>query len=183
MDKSLVTGIAIGVAVATGGGAIAGYKMMDKAQYAEVLNVKPIKKTIHTPREECHDEVVTHKRPVKDQNRIAGTAIGAVVGGLLGNQVGGGRGKTVATVAGAAAGGYAGNKTQEHMQDGDTYTTTEQRCRTVTDSEEKITGYEVRYRLKGKEDTVQMDHEPGDKIPVKDGQLVLNDSESANSEK
>jgi uncharacterized protein YcfJ len=176
VDKSLLTGIAIGVAVATAGGAVAGYKMMDRPQYAEVLNVKPIKKTIHTPREECHDEQVTHQRPVKDQNRIAGTALGAVVGGLLGNQVGGGRGKTVATVAGAAAGGYAGNKTQEHMQEGDTYTTTEQRCRTVTDSEEKISGYEVRYRLKGKEDTVQMDRDPGDKIPVKDGQLVLDDS-------
>jgi uncharacterized protein YcfJ len=183
VDKSLVAGIAIGVAVATAGGAVAGYKMMDRPQYAEVLDVKPIKDTIRTPRQECHDEVVTHRKPVKDQNRIAGTAIGAVVGGLLGNQVGGGRGKTVATVAGAAAGGYAGNKTQEHMQDGDTYTTTEQRCKTVTDSQEKISGYEVRYRLKGKEDTVRMDHEPGDKIPVKDGQLVLNDSEPSNSEK
>jgi uncharacterized protein YcfJ len=179
VDKSLLTGIAVGVAVATAGGAIAGYKMMDKPQYAEVLNVKPIKETIRTPREECHDEQVTHQRPVKDQNRIAGTALGAVVGGLLGNQVGGGRGKTVATVAGAAAGGYAGNKTQEHMQEGDTYTTTEQRCRTVNDTSEKISGYEVRYRLKGKEDSVRMDHEPGDKIPVKDGQLVLGNEDNS----
>ncbi len=176
MDKSLMTGIAVGVAIATAGGAIAGYKLMDKPQYAEVLNVKPIKDTIRTPRQECHDEVVTHKRAVKDENRIAGTAIGAVVGGLLGNQIGGGNGKKVATVAGAAAGGYAGNKTQEHMQNGDTYTTTEQRCKTVTDTEEKVSGYEVRYRLKGKEDTVRMDHEPGDTIPVRDGQLVLDDS-------
>ncbi|HSB97650.1 MAG TPA: glycine zipper 2TM domain-containing protein [Spongiibacteraceae bacterium] len=183
MDKSLLTGIAVGVAVATAGGAIAGYKMMDKPQYAEVLNVKPIKETIRTPREECHDEQVTHQRPVKDQNRIAGTALGAVVGGLLGNQVGGGRGKTVATVAGAAAGGYAGNKTQEHMQEGDTYTTTEQRCRTVNDTSEKISGYEVRYRLKGKEDSVRMDHEPGDKIPVKDGQLVLGNEDDSSSQK
>lgn len=176
MDKSLLTGIAVGVAIATAGGAIAGYSMMEKEQYAEVLNVKPIKETIRKPREECHDEVVTHQRPVKDQHRIAGTAIGAVVGGLLGNQVGGGSGKKVATVAGAAAGGYAGNKVQENMQNGDTYTTTERRCKTVTDTEQKIAGYEVRYRLKGKEDTVRMDHEPGDRIPVRDGQLVLDES-------
>lgn len=177
MDKSLLTGIAVGVAIATAGGAIAGYQMMDHQQYAEVVNVEPLKEKIRKPRQECHDEVVTHKRPVKDENRIAGTAIGAVVGGLLGNQVGGGNGKKIATVAGAAAGGYAGNKTQEHMQDGDTYTTTEQRCKTVTDTEEKVSGYEVRYRLKGKEGTVRMDRDPGDRIPVRDGQLVLNEGD------
>lgn len=172
----MVTGAVLGVVIATAGGA-AGYKLLDRQQYAEVLDVKPIKQTIHTPREECRDEEVTHTRPVKDEHRIAGTAIGAIIGGVLGNQVGGGNGKKLATVAGAAAGGYAGNQTQEHMQEGDTYTTVEQRCHTVMDSHEKVSGYEVRYRLKGKEDTVRMDHEPGDKIPVKDGQLVLANAE------
>lgn len=36
--------------------------------------------------------------------------VGAVVGGLLGNQVGGGNGKTLATIAGAVGGGYLGNE-------------------------------------------------------------------------
>jgi uncharacterized protein YcfJ len=174
----MLTGTVLGVVVATVGGA-AGYKLLDKQQYAEVLDVKPIKETIHTPHQECHDEQVTHTRAVKDENRIAGTALGAVLGGVLGNQVGGGNGKKLATVAGAAAGGYAGNKTQQHMQEGDTYTTVEQRCRTVTDTQQKISGYEVRYKLKGDEGTVRMDHEPGDKIPVKNGQLVLADSDEA----
>jgi uncharacterized protein YcfJ len=175
VSKQMITGAVLGVVIATAGGA-AGYKYLDRQQYADVLSVEPIKQTVHTPREECRDEQVTHTRPVKDENRIAGTAIGAVLGGVLGNQVGGGNGKKVATVAGAAAGGYAGNKTQQHMQQGDTYTTVEQRCRTVMDSHEKVSGYEVRYSLKGKEDTVRMDHEPGSKIPVKDGQLVLADT-------
>jgi hypothetical protein len=39
-----------------------------------------------------------------------GIAAGAVVGGVLGNQVGGGNGKTLATVAGAIGGGYLGNE-------------------------------------------------------------------------
>lgn len=172
----MVTGAVLGVVIATVGGA-AGYKLLDRPQYAEVLDVQPIKKTIRTPREECRDEEVTHTRPVKDENRIAGTAIGAVLGGVLGNQVGGGNGKKLATVAGAAAGGYAGNKTQERMQAGDTYTTVEQRCRTVMDSHEKVSGYKVRYRYKDKEDTVQMDHEPGNKIPVKNGELVLGNAD------
>jgi uncharacterized protein YcfJ len=33
-----------------------------------------------------------------------------VVGGLLGNQVGGGNGKTLATIAGAVGGGYLDNE-------------------------------------------------------------------------
>ena len=39
-----------------------------------------------------------------------GIGVGAVVGGLLGNQVGGGTGKTLATVVGAVGGGYVGNE-------------------------------------------------------------------------
>ena len=39
-----------------------------------------------------------------------GTIAGAVIGGVLGNQVGGGTGKTVATVAGAAGGAYVGHE-------------------------------------------------------------------------
>lgn len=42
-----------------------------------------------------------------------GTIAGAVVGGLLGNQVGSGRGRTAATVLGAAGGAYAGQKIEE----------------------------------------------------------------------
>ena len=39
-----------------------------------------------------------------------GTVGGAVVGGVLGNQVGQGRGRTLATVGGAAGGAVAGNR-------------------------------------------------------------------------
>lgn len=46
---------------------------------------------------------------VNDMHPV-GTGIGAVAGGLLGNQVGGGNGKKLATVAGVLLGGYAGNE-------------------------------------------------------------------------
>lgn len=46
---------------------------------------------------------VTHNSPI-------GIGVGAVVGGLLGNQIGGGKGKTLATIAGAVGGGYVGNE-------------------------------------------------------------------------
>ncbi len=66
--------------------------------------------------EHCHDVVVYKERPVRDHDRVAGTAIGAVAGGLIGSRFGGGSGKTVATVGGAVAGGYAGNQIQKHHQ-------------------------------------------------------------------
>ena len=46
---------------------------------------------------------------VKDMSPV-GTGIGAVAGGVLGNQVGGGNGKKLATVAGVLLGGYVGNE-------------------------------------------------------------------------
>ena len=174
MDKSLVTGLVIGAVVAAGAGTFAGVKLMNKGpQYAEVLSVTPLTKTIHTPRQECHDEQVTQKAPVKDEHQVLGTIAGAVIGGVIGHQVGGGSGRDIATVAGAAGGGYAGNRIQKNLQDRDTTTTTEQKCNTAYDSSEKITGYKVRYRLNGKEDSVKMDHDPGPRIPLRDGQLDL----------
>jgi uncharacterized protein YcfJ len=43
----------------------------------------------------------------------------------------------------------------------------------VTDTSEKVVGYDVKYQLDGKEGRVRMDGDPGSRIPVKDGQLVL----------
>lgn len=174
MNKSMMVGAVLGAVVVTAGGAFATYTLVDRGPaFAEVLAVEPVKETIRTPREVCKDVTVTRQKPVQDEHRIAGTAVGAVVGGLLGNQVGGGSGKKIATVAGAVGGGYAGNQVQGRMQANDTYTTTETRCNTVTDSHDKIVGYDVKYDLDGKIGSVRMDRDPGSQIPVKDGQLVL----------
>ena len=63
----------------------------------------------------CYDCGIVKKiEKVSDAKSGTGGAIaGAVVGGLLGNQVRGGTGKTVATVAGAAGGAYGGKKIAE----------------------------------------------------------------------
>lgn len=175
MNKSMLTGVVIGAVTATAGGAIAGFNMLTKKEpaYAEVLNVDEITATVQTPREVCEDVAVTRQKPIQDQHRIVGTVAGAVIGGVLGNQIGSGSSKKITTAAGAAAGGYAGNKVQENMQSNNTYTTTEHSCHTVTDSYEKVVGYDVSYRLGDEEGEVRMDHEPGDRIPVENGQLVL----------
>lgn len=180
MNKSMMLGIGLGALGVTAGGAVATYNLVDFGpKYADVLDVQPLKEAIDTPREVCKDVVVNHRRPVKDQHQIAGTVIGALAGGLLGNQIGEGSGKKIATVAGAAAGGYAGKKVQENMQASDTHSTTETRCTTVTDRSEKVVGYDVEYRLGEQVGRVRMDYEPGPRIPVKDGQLVLTAPTSA----
>lgn len=174
MDKSLAKGLVIGAIAATAVSAIAGYAVMERGPtYARVLSVTPDTKTIRIPDKDCWNESVTHRAPTKDPDQVAGTVLGAVAGGVLGNQIGGGSGKAVATVAGAAAGGYAGNKIQERMQEGNTYQTNERRCRTTYRSESRPNGYQVRYRLGDEVGTVHMDRDPGERIPVKDGKLVL----------
>lgn len=177
MNKSLVIGLVIGVTVAAGAGALASFKLRgSESEYAKVLNVTPVTKTVHTPRQSCHDETVTHQAQPRDAHDVIGTVAGAVLGGVIGHQLGGGTGRDIATVAGAAAGGYGGNRLEKHVQDQNTYATTEQKCETVYDKSEKQVGYSVRYRLGDQERTIQMNHDPGDRIPVHDGQLVLDDS-------
>lgn len=179
MNKSLIVGLAAGAVAVTAGGAFAGYRMIAGPSGAQVVSATMLTKTIKTPREECHDQEVTHTKPVKDKDRLAGTGIGAVVGGLLGSRIGGGSGKVLATVGGAAAGGYAGNKIQQKMQNGNTYTTTERRCVTAYDTRQEPDGYDVVYVLDGKRHHVRMDHDPGKEIPVRDGKVVV-DSQGAN---
>ena len=50
-----------------------------------------------------------------------GIAAGAVLGGVLGNQVGAGNGRTLATVAGAVGGGFAGNEVEKRTHTTSTY--------------------------------------------------------------
>jgi uncharacterized protein YcfJ len=75
----------------------------------------------------CEDVRVKHIHS-SDKNRIAGKAIGAVAGGLVGHQIGGGKGKTLATVGGAVAGGVVGDKVQKSNQNKNATYTIERRC-------------------------------------------------------
>lgn len=173
MNKQLVIGSIVGAVAVTALGAFGGYRMLDKGNYAEVLAVEPAMKSVSTPREECHDEMVTMTRPTKDPKQIAGTVAGAVIGGVIGSKVGGGDGKKLATVGGAVGGGYAGNKIQEGMQERNTYQESRRVCQTVRDSHQVQDGYNVTYRLNDQDKVVHMDHNPGNRIPVENGSLVL----------
>ncbi|MCK6369943.1 MAG: glycine zipper 2TM domain-containing protein [Gammaproteobacteria bacterium] len=175
MNRQLVIGSVVGALTVTAIGAVAGYQAMDRGTYAEVIAVNPSMKTVSAPREECHDEIVNRTRATKDPDQIAGTIAGAVVGGVLGNQVGDGSGKKLATVGGAVAGGYAGNKVQEGMQERNTYQESQRTCNTIRDTRQEWSGYDVRYRLDGQEQTIHMAYDPGNRIAVENGALVIED--------
>ncbi|MEG1690301.1 MAG: glycine zipper 2TM domain-containing protein [Hafnia sp.] len=178
MNKSMLAGVGIGVAAALSVAAVASLDVFSTGpRYAQVLSATPIHESVKTPRQQCRNVTVTHRRPVQDENRIAGSVLGAVAGGVLGHQIGNGRGKDVATVVGALGGGYAGNQVQGSMQNNDTYTTTQQRCSTVYDKSQKLLGYDVTYKIGDQQGRVRMDKDPGTQIPVdSNGQLVLNQS-------
>ena len=51
-----------------------------------------------------------------DSTSGAGAVLGGIAGGVIGHQIGGGRGKDVATIAGALGGAYAGNQIERANQ-------------------------------------------------------------------
>ncbi len=173
MNRSMIIGTIVGAVAVTAIGSWAGLQALDSTQYAEVIAAEPAMKVVSVPREECHDQVVTTQKPVKDKKRITGTITGAVIGGVLGNQVGGGRGNTIATAAGAAGGAYAGNKIQENAQEKNVEQQVKTTCTTVNDQHEEQDGFNVTYRLNGQENTIHMNYNPGPKIPVENGVLMI----------
>lgn len=91
------------------------------------------------------------------EGSAVGLIAGGVAGALLGNQVGSGGGKKLATVAGAAGGAYAGRKVEEHARSTKQWTV------------------HVKYD-DGKQDSFVFDHDPqfvtGEPVQKKNGALV-----------
>jgi outer membrane lipoprotein SlyB len=61
----------------------------------------------------CGTVQEVHAERREGHGGAVGVVGGALVGGLLGNQIGGGTGRTLATVGGAAGGAYVGNEVQK----------------------------------------------------------------------
>ena len=66
----------------------------------------------HTARNEAPAYQAPAVQPAPRQPNYVGIGTGAVIGGLIGNQVGGGNGKKLATLAGIIGGGMIGNEIQ-----------------------------------------------------------------------
>lgn len=124
--------------------------------YADVLRVDPIYQFVRAaPQEQCYQERVRG-------DSTAGTVLGAVVGGALGNQVGRGDGRRAATVAGAVIGGAIGNNVADGGQ-------VQTRCRVVDGFAERqeLLGYDVEYRYRGEVFSSRLNYDPGSRLRVR----------------
>jgi outer membrane lipoprotein SlyB len=107
-------------------------------------------------KKDCGRVVSIENVKEKGKGGAVGMIAGGVVGGLLGNQVGAGNGRTLATVAGAAGGAYAGNEVQKRMSSKEM-----QRVNVKMDN--------------GQTRSFEFEHAPlakGDRVHLVDGKLV-----------
>jgi uncharacterized protein YcfJ len=102
-----------------------------------------------------------------DRN-LGGAIAGALIGGVLGHQVGGGSGKDLATVGGAVAGGVIGSNVGRDNNSG-------YGSRDVRRCENTVSGtpayWNVTYNFRGRDHQMQMTTAPGTTIAVnRDGE-------------
>ena len=121
-------------------------------------------------------------QPSGERTVGAGTIIGAIIGGVVGRQFGSSSGgRDVGTGVGIVAGGLIGNQIENSPStatqpgyaqsapsrvDYIPETRTVQRCRTVYDGRDEITGYNVAYRYQGRDYTTRMAYDPGPTMRV-----------------
>ena len=140
-------------------------------EYATVTAVKPNYQNVSVPRyrTDCRVNQVPIYGSTQRQASTADTIVGAVIGGAIGNQVGGGSGKDAATVLGAIIGADVANKRVTQQQQIIGYRE-EQTCNNVTyyETQEQLKNYTIRYEwngLVGKTITYN-NYRVGDRIPV-----------------
>lgn len=190
--QQVIKGLVLVAGLATAGLAQAGwYENGTEYDYARVVAVDPIYDTYQRPiaRNQCWNERVDHGPRYASGgyygprgNDAAGTLLGAIVGGALGNQVGRGDGRRAATIAGAVIGGAIGNNVADgrgwhggghygydHGHRGGQYASSvRQVCdqRVSYRTERRVVAYDVTYVYNGRTFRTQMNDYPGERIRV-----------------
>ena len=90
--------------------------------------------------------------------------VGAIAGGVIGNQFGHGFGRAAATGLGAVAGSAIGNNVEANANPPTAVPV--QRCRTVNAVESRIVGYDVVYEYHGQRYTTRLPEDPGPRLAV-----------------
>lgn len=139
-----------------------GYNSVIASEYvdARVVHVRP------NIIQSCYNEPSRSYGSVEQPPRSrTAPVLGAIVGGALGNQIGGGSGRDAATVAGAALGYSITRDSQERNRYNNSqyggYSHGRQRC------EERVDGYNVVFVLNGREYQTFMSHNPGRTIRLR----------------
>lgn len=141
---------------------------------ARVRTVNPQYENVSVPRNECTNQWVTEQQPVASTRNYGGLALGGIAGAVLGNQVGGGRGRQAATAIGAVVGALAAEQIANQNGFGNGYQQAAplqqrqvQSCRTVNDTQSRLTGYQVEYEYRGQVYSTVTRDNPGRTLPVR----------------
>ena len=145
---------------------------------ARVRSAEPQYENISVPRNECSNHWIDERSSgygrEPQARQYGGAIVGGLAGGVLGNQVGGGRGKDAATALGVVLGAITGDQLQNRDSRGQygnvQYENAQreiQRCRTVYDTQTRITGYRVAYDYRGQNYTTFMRSNPGHSLQVR----------------
>jgi uncharacterized protein YcfJ len=136
--------------------------------WADVIEAEPVTRLTRRPvREEvCWQEEVY--REVPERRSKVPVVLGAVLGGVIGNQFGGGSGRDAMTLAGAAVGGAMVTDHQNARYPRRYYAALEDRCGVNTEWTESRTviGWDVVYEYQGETYLARVPDEPGDQIRI-----------------
>jgi uncharacterized protein YcfJ len=162
MNTRILNTTLIATLFAASGAAQAGQRYDDMIVRARVVSSIPVYDTINEPKKECWIETTGYEtRSYRDGNNTGGAILGAIAGGLIGSTVGKGNGKVAAAAVGAATGAVIGDR----WNDGGGYYESRpaqvQRCQSLDNYRQVITGYDVRYRFNGREFTTRLPYDPG----------------------
>jgi uncharacterized protein YcfJ len=139
------------------------YRRRPSERISEVP-VTSVRAVVGPPEQRCwvdRREVVQERGRPGEPNP-GGAVLGALIGGVLGHQVGGGRGKDVATAGGAIAGAVIGSNSG--VGGVNEYSRDVKRCRTVESTTPAY--WDVTYNFRGVEHRIQMSAPPGRTIVV-----------------
>ena len=127
--------------------------------YAQVLRATPVYSTVRVRLPEQRCEGSTSR-----DDGVGGTVAGALVGGVLGNQVGKGEGRKASTIAGAVLGGAIGRRVDRNNS-----VAGSGRCRRVEADrdERRVTGYDVEYQYKGEKYMSRLAVDPGNRLRIR----------------
>ncbi len=147
MKKSIV----LSAVFAASGLASANASAMDIL--ARVISSTPVVQQVSVPRQVCTTQPMITESPRSG----AGAVMGALAGGAMGNAVGDGGGRALATMIGLVGGAMIGNNIEGSNQQVQNV----QQCGVQTSYENRTSHYNVVYEYASKQYSTQMLNDPG----------------------
>ena len=141
-----------------------------QTEYAQITQVQPNYHTVYQniPTTSCQNVEVPIYGRTQGQASTGDTLFGALIGGALGNQVGGGKGKDAMTVLGAIVGADIANKKAGQQQI--IGYRQEQSCNNITfyEIQESLKDYTITYTWNGitGRTVTYNNYRVGDRLPV-----------------